>query len=305
MSIYGIGKYFTYRNTFTGMKSDESVNAFTKLSEYSNLSATARYRHIQSIHENNDLRNPDILAGALMSPRERRKCFRLNYFSLTRLRRNPYYFYLNARTKFYDQLILDAVSTGIGRILIIGAGFDTRLYRFGGHLAANHVDLAECDQPNAIAIKQKLAKQLPYSGNIRYLSADLNHGDSWNPIIEWLKSKNNVPSLVYLEGVSPYIESSRYLEFLTTLHSVMPENSWLAYDFKKEGLEDNFGVTSEIPSPFRMKIDSDTIKEIHGNLGFKEATLITPSELMQIHTPSWNSDVSPLFHEDAIVKLVR
>ena len=71
-------------------------SAFARLSDMSNLSATARYRHIQSLHENNDRRNPDMLAGAMMTTAERKHCLRLNAFSLMRMRRSPYYYYSGA-----------------------------------------------------------------------------------------------------------------------------------------------------------------------------------------------------------------
>ena len=269
----------------------------------SNLAATARYRHIQSLHESNDRRNPDILAGALMTPEEHELCFRLDAETLVKMRKTPYYYYLTARTKFYDQLLLDAVVAGVRRVLIVGAGFDTRLYRFGGHLAAQGVEVAECDQPDAVTIKKQLAKTLPYSERVRYLSADLNRQETWNDLSGWLGADDAHPVLVFAEGVSPYVESSAFLSFLTALASLMPSDSWLAYDFKRRGAADNFGATEDILSPFRLPLDEELIKDQHTSLGFKGASLTPSLAVMKSHVPSWSEEVSQLFDEDALVQV--
>ena len=179
MSLLDLSKKLApWRDLRLWGKPKEPVSAFARRSDLSNLLGTAHYRHIQSLHESNDRRNPDILAGALMTPEEREQCFRMSAEALMKMRKTPYYFYLIARTKFYDQLVLDAVAAGLRRVLIVGAGFDTRFYRFGGHLAAYGVDVAECDQPDAVTIKEKIAKMLPYSEHVRYLSADLNRKET-------------------------------------------------------------------------------------------------------------------------------
>jgi len=101
------------------------------------------------------------------------------------------------------------------------------------------------------------------------------------------------------------VESSMFLSFLTALASLIPSDSWLAYDFKRRGAADDFGATRDILTPFRMPLDEEFIKDQHASLGFKRASLITSLALMQTHVPSWNEEVSPLFHEDALVQVRR
>jgi hypothetical protein len=99
------------------------------------------------------------------------------------------------------------------------------------------------------------------------------------------------------------VENSMFLRFLKSLASLLPPDSWLAYDFKRSGVADEFGVTNNIHSPFRLPFDENFIKEQHATLGFKLSSLITPMSLMLKHVPSWNEATSPLFHEDAIVQV--
>lgn len=280
-------------------------SAFVRLTDLSNLADTARIRHIQWLHESDDRRNPDNLAGELMTAEIRKQCFELNGAALMKMRKNPYYYYLVARTKFYDQLLLDAIEAGVRRVLIVGAGFDTRLYRFGEHLAAQGIEVAECDQPDAMTIKKKLAKSLPYSERVRYLSVDLNQKESWNDLFAWLGAGDAYPVLVFAEGVSPYIESSEFLSFLTDLAPLMSSDSWLAYDFKQCGVGDNFGATEDVPSPFRLPLDEEFIKDKHASIGFKRVSLTQTQALMKTHIPSWNEELSPLYHEDALLHVRR
>ena len=239
-----------------------------------------------------------------MQPRERDRCLRLSPAALADLRSSPYYYYLVARTKFYDQAMLDGVARGIRRIVLIGSGHDTRLYRFGGHFAALDVDLAECDQPDAITAKQSLAAGLPHARRVAYLGIDLNTPESWEGLQSWLAT-NTLPTLVCAEGVSPYIETSSFLRFLEMLATRLPAGSRLAYDFKRTGVAEDFGRSGGVAAPFRLPLDEEAVVGLHARAGFAQATLTTPAALMQAFVPSWNTGVSPLFDEDAVVEAGR
>ena len=286
-------------------KPNANSDRSTKFFALSNLGDTARNRHIQSLHESGGFRNPDILAGALMSEADRQQCLALDAEALLRLRKNPYYYYLTARTKFYDQLILDAVVAGIRKILIVGAGFDTRFYRYGGFLAGHGVALAEADQPAAVEMKSRLASMLPHSERISYLKVDLNQQESWTDMLNWLSAEKPAPLLVLAEGVSPYVESASYLSFLAALASALPADSWLAYDFKWRGVKDDFGVNAEVRAPFRMPTDAAAINDLHTKPGYRSMDVMASHALMETFVPGWNAEISPLFQEDAVIKLVR
>jgi methyltransferase (TIGR00027 family) len=274
----------------------------TALARFSNLASTAYKRHIQSLHECGDRRNPDILAGAMMTDQERDECLQLSAKTLRGLRSDPYYYYLTARTKVYDQLLLEAVAAGIRRVLIVGAGFDTRLYRFGGLLAALGAAVAECDQPAAAAAKEMAAAKLPYAQRVQYFRIDLNLMESWAELWRWVGFDER-PILLVAEGVSPYIEASSYQGFLENLPKRLPVSSWLAYDFKHAGAADDFGRNSTVSSPFRLAADEQAIVSRHLQMGFGSAQVTTSLALMQTHVPSWSERVSPLFREDSMIRL--
>src|SRR5260370_39779411 len=113
-------------------------------------------RYIQALCEPADSRNPDALVGALLSPAQRLAGRVRGALFLRRLRANPFYHYLVARTRYYDQLFLDAVGDSVACIVNIGCGADTRAYRFARLLEAEALTGLECDPPPAIFVKREL-----------------------------------------------------------------------------------------------------------------------------------------------------
>jgi O-methyltransferase involved in polyketide biosynthesis len=102
----------------------------------------------------------------------------LNREDLARLRAEPFYYYLLARTMYYDQVIKDAVAGGAKRIVIVGCGSDTRAYRFQDLLRNGGVRVLECDPPEAIHVKQQMTARWRPGEHVEYLPIDLND-DEW------------------------------------------------------------------------------------------------------------------------------
>jgi hypothetical protein len=87
-----------------------------KLPSSSKLRYVAYLRHIQSIHESAGRRNPDTLVRHFIPIVERLHLAWISRAQLAKLREKPIYYYLVARTKYYDQVVEDAVSDGVKRI---------------------------------------------------------------------------------------------------------------------------------------------------------------------------------------------
>src|SRR5262245_5867484 len=130
-----------------------------KLPDISNSMSIAGWRYIQSIHEPPERRNPDNLVGQFLSVAERWHAKWLSQKKLAVLRSRPFYYYLVARTKYYDATFLDAINCDTRNIINIGSGSDTRAYRFLDKLTPKGITVLECDQPQAIRAKQQIAER--------------------------------------------------------------------------------------------------------------------------------------------------
>jgi len=266
--------------------------------DLSNAGYVARLRYIQALHEAANLRNPDTLVGHFLSLRDRWNAKILGREELTRLREDPFYYYLLARTKYYDAVYRDAVTAGVVQIANIGCGADTRPYRLGEVIRDAGVRILECDQPAAVERKRKIAKRWRGLISVDYMPIDLNLS-GWPDVAKWLKQGGK--TLVVMEGVSPYINAESFTAFLRLIAAVCEEGSFCAYDYKIKGVNDAFGKTERTQHPFRLSHHSDEVSKYHEGL-----------DLTQVfHATSWelcarligNPRHAATFCEDAVVQV--
>jgi methyltransferase (TIGR00027 family) len=260
------------------------------LPDSSYLMNVGKLRYIQSLCEPADRRNPDAVVGAFLSPGQRFACRVRGALFRRRLRANPFYHYLLARTRHYDALFLEAVRACVSCIVNIGCGSDTRAYRFASLIKAKGITVLEYDQPQAIFAKRDMAARRFPTAHVRYLPLELNDG--------FAAALNEVPpgpAFVMMEGVSPYIERTKFQAFLRLLRLRLAPGSVLAYDFKLHGVAPGFGH----PNPFRLPPGRDAVAAYHRALGFELQRLEKSAELTRRLIPH----ASPLFEEDCLLCL--
>jgi methyltransferase (TIGR00027 family) len=129
------------------------------------------------------VRGPDDLAADFIAPGMRlsavvkvpllRPLFRP---LIERVAPGAYWFEV-VRTRHMDAVLLDEVAAGARQVVILGAGFDTRPYRFADELA--DVAVFEVDHPITAAVKrQRVAAALGRPPrNVRYVKVDFETQD--------------------------------------------------------------------------------------------------------------------------------
>jgi methyltransferase (TIGR00027 family) len=123
--------------------------------------AVCGFRALGAQHPDPKLRNPDHLASR---------------FCKTAL--NPQqpmvYFYVHARTQYIDAALARAARDGIAQVVVLGAGFDSRAYRF----RESHPGLRffEVDLPETIEAKKKRVAEVfgAVPDYVRYAPIDFN-----------------------------------------------------------------------------------------------------------------------------------
>ena len=268
----------------------------------SNLMLVAKWRYIQSIHETADFRNPDTLVHYFLPMLERWRCKWLDQKKLALLRSDPFYYYLVARTKYYDGVFFDAISNNIQNIINVGCGSDTRSFRFEHVLRKKGIKVLECDQSEAISNKQRIAKQRDTSDYIAYLPIDLND-DVWPDFEHWLKANNSAKALVLMEGVSPYVNVETFDQFLSLLASKLPAGSRVAYDFKLRGVADEFGRVGRTQRPFRLTASIEDLAAYHEKLGYRLDYMEKSSNLTARLLTGLAKSGASLFTEDGLIQL--
>lgn len=273
-----------------------------KMPNYSNMMNVGRLRHIQSYAESGPSRNPDVLVRHLLSRSQRLGCLLQSRVRLSRLRSNPFYHYVSARTRHYDALFTGAIEQGFTNIVNIGCGSDTRSYRFLPLLRERGVSVAECDQPEAILAKQRIAARLWPTTHVAYLPVDLNRRE-WTELADWLGARaGEGPFFILMEGVSPYLDAECFRLFLAFLSDAVPAGSRLAYDYKRPGKDDAMGRTSGVTEPFRLPASEVEAARFHEGLGFGVARLETSESLAARLLPGLSA--LSRFEEDVLLEAV-
>ena len=262
----------------------------------------AHLRYIQSIHEPRERRNPDTLVRYFLPILQRFRSTWLSQADLATLRADPFYYYLVARTRYYDRVVEEAVSEGVTRIIGVGCGSDTRAYRFKDLLCGKGVKVLECDQPESISAKQVLAKRWPHLDHVEYLPIDLNDG-TWPELERRLGDRTTSKTLVLMEGVSPYVNYSEFSKFLQLLAARLGPGSPVAYDFKLAGLKDDFGREGRTRKPFRLTSSVDEVAAFHKGHGFRLEHMELSAELCARLLPDLKPSAAPMFSEDGLVRL--
>ena len=271
-------------------------------SGFSNSLSVAEFRYIQSLHEKSELQNPDGLVGQFLPLLRRWRCIRFGHRKLALLRTRPFYYYLAARTRYYDKIFLDAIADHVQFIINVGCGVDTRAYRFEPVLRQNGVKVLECDQPRAIQVKQDMANRVGNCSHVTYLSLDLND-DTWQDFEYWLVQHKTAKALVLIEGVSPYVNTETFRGFLSFLARNLLSGSRVAYDFKLRGIADEFGRVGRTEKPFRLGGERAEITAFHEPLGFRLEHFERSADLTVRVLANHEKPRHPLFLEDALIQL--
>lgn len=272
------------------------------LPNLSNSMYVAHLRYIQSIHESPERRNPDTFVGNFLPVLQRIRSAWMSEAKLSELRADPFYYYLIARTRYYDEVVESAVASGAKRIVMIGCGSDTRAYRFKNLLFRHGVTVLECDQAESIQAKQAMARGQRRLENVGYLAIDLNDG-KWPELESRLGRRDKPKTLVLMEGVSPYVDAAAFGEFLHLLVTCLVPGSLLAYDFKIAGIKDSFGRQGRTQTPFRLPMRADAVAQFHKLYGMHLEHVESSAELCARVLPSLDPLSAPMFIEDGLVRL--
>jgi methyltransferase (TIGR00027 family) len=132
--------------------------------------------------------------------------------------------YLRTRTAFFDQVVVRSIDRGIRQIVIGGAGYDGRAFRY----ARRGVRWFEVDHPATQADKLDRVGRLGIDArHVRFVAADFADG----PVADLLRAAgldSRRPALFLLEGVAVYLDEPVLERVLAQFRRVTVTGSPLA-----------------------------------------------------------------------------
>ena len=132
--------------------------------------------------------------------------------------------YLDARTRFFDRVVVGAIGQGVRQIVLGAAGYDGRAFRY----AKRGVRWFEVDHPATQQDKQERLARLGLAARqVRFVQADFTR----DPVADRLRAAGldpGQPSLFLLEGVAVYLEAAVLERILRQFRQVARPGSRLA-----------------------------------------------------------------------------
>ena len=153
--------------------------------------------------------------------------------------------YFNARTQYFDDVLLQEARVGIEQLVILGAGFDSRSMRFAE--ALRNVRVFEVDLPEVLAIRsERLIGHQPTAGRAQTAAAaaaataipiDFEHDD----LAEAMRRHGysaDARTLFLWEGVTYYLPVEAVCAVLSLVASQSGPGSSILFDYVTQAFVD-------------------------------------------------------------------
>jgi methyltransferase (TIGR00027 family) len=133
------------------------------------------------------------------------------------------------RTRHFDEVLLRESHVGIEQLVLLGAGYDSRPYRFGA--ALTKVKIFEIDHPGTQARKRRILQRSGKSAprNLTYIPVDFNRQSLQAALTEHGFSPQK-RTLFLWEGVSYYLPQPVVEEVLDFVGGCVPGSS-IVFDY--------------------------------------------------------------------------
>jgi len=149
--------------------------------------------------------------------------------------------YIIARTAFFDGLFVNALGEKIPQIVLLGAGYDSRAYRFAK--SNRGTKIFELDAPPTQNRKIKCLKAARISIPIEIQYVPINFIiDSLSNVLENAGYKNQEQTLFLWEGVSYYLGVDVVKETLGFVSHSSNRDSVIAFDYTISLSEENVNM---------------------------------------------------------------
>ena len=203
------------------------------------------------------------------------------------------YSYLYARTQFIDSVFEKALKNDFEQIVILGAGYDSRAYRFCSDKTRStkvfEIDIATTQSEKLNALDKA---QIAIPDNLKFVAVNFMKDDLKQRLVE-SGFKKGIRTLVVWEGVTMYLDENSFEKTLTDIKEVCGEGSELVFDyFYKDmvdgndsylGAQTSRAAVNEIDEQYTFGIEKGEFDSYLGYLGFKIIDHMPPAKIESIY----------------------
>ena len=260
-----------------GEKSSSTAGFVTFFRACSNKERDARFR------------GPDYLAKMFHTGVEK-YLLRLSFLLLPLMKRRVpgTYEWVAARTFFFDEVFEKAAEDKMAQIVIMGAGFDTRAYRFHDSLGDSVVYELDLPQIQSIKVKRLKNGKTPIPENVRYVPIDFTKDVLFEKLEEAGYSSSE-RSLFLWEGVTEYLTDAAVDSTMRSIRDNSPSGSLLAFSYiyrsVVDGTKEYYGTKQIVKTvagtgeSYRYGIPEGEIETFLSNRGYRLVRHLTAEDL--------------------------
>ena len=210
------------------------------------------------------------------------------------------YEYVTARTKFFDEQFRKALEMDYAQIVILGAGYDSRAFRYNSDVKGTVV--FELDETSIQAEKMRLLDKadIKIPDNLKFASINFNK-DSLEGVLTGVGYNPNERTLFLWEGVSMYLEEGAVAAVMQFVSEKSGKGSKIVFDYFDRAIlnggNNAYGakeISAEVKKsgePFQFGVDPKKIDSFLQRNGLKLADHFSPKDLEDNYLMNEQNDI--------------
>lgn len=244
------------------------------------------FRACANKERNEQIRGPDNLAKIYLKGFDRLLLtFRKLTLAVAKRRVPGTYEYVIARTKFFDEAFEQALNECYPQVVFLGAGYDTRPYRFKDSI--KQTEIFELDVPTTQQIKKQFLKKsnIAIPDKLHFVPINFNK-ENLSEVLNEVGFKINKKTLFIWEGVTEYLTPEAVDSTLDFIRQNSGNAVAFNYIYKSviDGTCDYYGTevvkaASESSEPYQFGVEEGKIEQFLNARGFEIVAHYTAEEL--------------------------
>jgi methyltransferase (TIGR00027 family) len=221
-------------------------------------------RALAAKDDRREIRGPDTLAELFMKQEGKKLLIDAasRTWAIQRLVSPPLYGFMLARTAFIDALFTNALAEGTPQIVLLGAGFDTRAYRFRNDLKATRIfelDIASTQNRKLEVIREA---NIAIPPQVTFVAINFKM-ERIEDVLAGAGFNETQKTLFIWEGVTYYLTQEAIRSTMSFVRTHSAPGSILCFDYLTEKLE-----SVNPAEPFLSWIDARTVPAFLREEGF-------------------------------------
>jgi len=233
------------------------------------------FRALAAQDERAEIRGPDTLARLFLSDEWNTRLAESSFGEndMSRFINHTLYGYFIARTAFMDHAFKEAIQSGISQVVFLGAGYDSRPYRFRDQLGETKV--FELDAPATQNRKREILLQqsVPMPPHLSFVPMNFNTDDLSEGLAKAGFDRNQKTLFIW-EGVMYYLGEAEVDRVMNAVRDNSLPGSRLCFDYVAEKLQ-----TSNAGEQMKFWIEKARLPAYLASRGFSVLDHVDTEEL--------------------------